>query len=241
MRAPRKRATSRRVRFAALLVVLVLSLGVAAAIAASTTITRSHALAVANAINLRHADLPSLTQQSNPITKQETASNAQLTKCTGGEPNSDALALAQSPDFVTGGTASATLSSEVEIAPTVASAKKDLASIVGSRGLPCLQNQLTAELRAGASKGETLSVHGAIIPSGLSGSDGSFAVRLTITVHVTKGKTVVSEPIYGDEIGFLYGQAEVSLNDVEINGQPSLSLLHRLAAVLLSRARTAVG
>lgn len=241
MSAPRKRATSSRVPFAALLVVLVLSLGVAGAIAAATTITRSHALAVANAINLRHADLPTLTQQSNPITKQETASNAQLTKCTGGVPNSEAFATTQSPDFVTAGRASSTLSSDVEVASSAALAKKDLASIVGSRGLACLQNQLAAELRAGASKGETLSVHGAFMPAGLSASDGSFAVRLTITVHVTKGKTVVSEPIYGDEIGFIYGQAEVSLNDVEINGKPSLSLEHRLAALLLSRARSAIG
>jgi hypothetical protein len=213
----------------------------AGALAASTAITRARALTVANAINLRHSDLSGLTEQPNPLTAQDRAENARLTKCVGGVPDGEALGIAQSPNFVSSGAASSTISSEVEIVPTPKLAAKDLASISGPRGIPCLESELASSLRVQAPKDEHLTVHGATLPSPVSGSDGAFSIRITIVVRVTKGTTVVSEPIYADEIGFIYGQAEVSLSDVDILGKPSATLERRLAALLLTRTRAAVG
>ena len=48
-------------------------------------------------------------------------------------------------------------------------------------------------------------------------------------------------PLYADSIGFAYGQAEVSFSVVETGAKPSAALERRLAALLVVRARAAIG
>ncbi len=225
----------------ALTLTSLLALGADAALASHRTISRSQAQSVATAIALRPSDLPSLRQQSNPITAQDRRLNAQLTACMGGVPDSQALADGQSPSFASSGNLPVTINSDTEILPSTALVAKDLASITGSRGLPCLQTQLASQLRASLSTGETLSVHGARVPSVVSGSDGTFAIRFSVVIHATSGGSTVSVPLYADSIGFAYGQAEVSFTVVETGAKPSAALERRLAGLLVARARAAIG
>lgn len=225
----------------ALALASLLAVGADDALASHRTISPSQAQAVANAIALRPSDLPTLSQQSNPITAQERQLNAQLTACAGGVPDSKGLAEGQSPSFASTGNLPVTINSNTEILPSAALVAKDLAAITGSRGLPCLQAQLARQLRSSISKGETLSVHGARFPSVVSGSDGTFAFRFSVVVHATSGASTVSVPLYADSIGFAYGQAEVSFTVVETGGKPSAALERRLAALLVARARAAIG
>jgi hypothetical protein len=76
---------ARRRTIAAALTLAVLSAASAAG-AGTRTIPRSKALAVANAVAVRAADVPTLRAQANPMTRQEAALAAQVTKCVGGVP-----------------------------------------------------------------------------------------------------------------------------------------------------------
>jgi hypothetical protein len=224
--------------------VLACALAIAAVADAATqrTITRSQAPAIAAAISLRHSDLPKLEQQSNPITKQEQQQNAELTACIGGVPNSEALVETQSPTFAATGGSSLTVSSDTEILPSAALVAKDLAATVGPKGVPCFESQLRAELAGSVAKGQTLSIKTARLPPPVSGSDGTFGLRFTISVVAKQGSVAVKNaPVYADLIGFAYGQAEVGLNVVSSGTKPSTALERQLTATLLKRARTAIG
>jgi hypothetical protein len=60
-------------------------------------------------------------------------------------------------------------------------------------------------------------------------------------VRATSGTTSVSVPLYADFIGFAYGQAEVSLDVVQTGAKPSAVIERQLAALLVARARAAIG
>lgn len=221
--------------------VALLALGGGAALAAHRSVTTAEAPAVANAIALRHADLSKLRLQSNPMTAQEIAQSAQLTSCVGGVPASEALANTQSPNFVSSSGASETVSSGTEILPSDALVAKDLAAITGPHGLPCLLAQLRSELVGTPSKGETVTSHASPLRSVVSGADGAFADRFVVVLHITHKNATLVLPLYVDLIGFVYGQAEVSLSVEVVGAKPSGALEHRLARLLLARARTAIG
>ncbi len=223
------------------LVAVLLAAGASAALASHRTVTAGEATAAATAISVRHADLPKLKQRSNPITPQETRQTAQLTACVRGVPVGEALANTQSPNFVNSSGTSVTVSSGTEILPSVALVAKDFAAITGPRGLPCVLAQLRSELVGTPSKGETVTSHASPLASIVSGTDAAFADRYTVVVRVTRKTTTLILPLYVDLIGFAYGQAEVSLSVMTVGAKPSRSLDRRLAALLVARARTAIG
>ena len=235
------RARRRLRRVATMLLIAVLAVGVASAVGSEGTLSRREAHAAAVAINLRHVDLPSLAAQGNPITAQQRRFSAQLTACLGGVPNSRAYAEAQSPTFTGSGASALTVSSTTEILPSAALAAKDLAAVVGPAGIPCLQRQLGGELRASLAKGDTLQIHGEALPTVVSGSDGTFALRFDVVVDLKQGNTSFPVPVYYDTIGFAYGQAEIGLDVLSTSKKPSTTLERRLGAILLARARAAIG
>ena len=216
------------------LLIAVLAVGVAAAHGAHRTITRAQAKAVAAAISLHHSDLSTLNQQSNPITAQELRSNAELTACVDGVPASEAYAQQQSPDF-TNASGSITIDSTAEILPTASLAARDLAAITGSRGLPCLERELKAQLQSGAAKGDSVTVTGARLPYPNGSTDGAFMLR------VKQGSGHTSVSLYADVIGFIYGQAEVAFDVLTTGTKPSNSLEQRLESDLVTRAKSAIG
>jgi hypothetical protein len=225
-----------------LLAAIALAAGTNAALASHRAITGGQANAIAAAIAVRQSDLPSLKQQSNPITPQETRQNAQLTACVGGVPQTQALANTQSPNFVSSSGPSTTISSGTEILPSTALVAKDFAAVTGAHGLPCLLAELRGQLAANPPKGETVTSHAWRTASVVTGADGAFAFRFVVTLRQRRKTTTLILPLYVDLIGFEYGQAEVSLS-VETVGStpPPTSLERRLAALLIARAQTQIG
>jgi hypothetical protein len=209
--------------------------------AAHHTITRGQARAVAAGVSLRHSDLPTFGRQRNPITKQQQKLNAQLTACIGGVPDSLALAESQSPTFSTAGAPALTISSTTEIFPSATLVAKDLAAITGAKGVPCLESQLRTQLGSSLTKGESLTVTAARLPGPLSGSDGTFELRCTLTFLIKQGSVIVHVPVFYDVIGFAYGQAEVGLDLLTSAKAPSSALEKKLTATLLTRAHAEIG
>jgi hypothetical protein len=224
-----------------LLVAGVLAAGTGAALASRRTFTPTEAVAAATAISIRQADVPKLKQRSNPMTAKETAQNAQLTACIGGVAAGEALANTQSPSFVSSSGASVTLSSGTEILPSAALVAKDLAAVKGPHGLPCILKQLRGELVGKPPKGETVTSYASRLAPVVSGADSEFVDRFTVVVTVVRKTTTLILPLYVDVVGFAYGQAEISLTVEAVGSKPSVALEHRLATLLLARARTAIG
>jgi hypothetical protein len=237
----RPRARKWLAAFAASLVMTALAVGADAALASHRTITATEALAVATAISIRHADVPELKQESNPITAAQMAQTAHLTSCVRGVPVSKALANVQSPNFANSSGTSVTLNSGTEILPSTSLVAKDFAAVTGSRGLPCLLSELRRELVGTPPKGETVTSYASRLSTPVSGADGAFADRFNVIVRVTRASTTLILPLYVDLVGFAYGQAEVSLSVETVGSKPPRSLERRLAALLLARARTTIG
>jgi hypothetical protein len=235
------RGSARTAALATLAATALVAVAAHVALAADPQISRAQAPAVAAAISLRHGDLPGLKEQPNPITAQETAANDQLTACIGGVPASRALADTQSADFSTSSGTSETVNSATEILPSVALVAKDFGAITGRRGLPCLLAELRGELVGKPPKGETVSGHAWHLAPVVSGAGGAFADRFSVVVRVVHKTTTLILPLYVDLIGFIYGQAEVSLSIETVGSEPSGSLERTLAARLLARARAAIG
>lgn len=206
------------------------------------TVTRAQARAVANAISLRHSDLPSLTQTNNPVTPQQLQVENKAIACAGAVPLSKAFANTQSPLFQSSGTAPVAVNSGTEILPSTALVAKDFAATERPHALRCLLSEVETGLKGGLPTTDKLANASAVrLPSVVTGMADSLAIRCTIDIRVAQGGTTVSVPVYADEIEFTDGQAEVSLVLNTTVTAPSSSLERRLASVLVARARAALG
>ncbi|MGA2758308.1 MAG: hypothetical protein ABSF58_13240 [Solirubrobacteraceae bacterium] len=211
------------------------------AFAAPGTITRSKAIAAATAISLRHSDLPSLREESNPLTPQDQRLGLQLTACVGGVPETQAFANTQSPEFASAGQPAVNIASGNEILPSASLVAKDLAASERPHALSCMLSSYGAQLRASLPKSDTVTGSVARLPYVVSGSTATFAVRLTFAVRVTDGKATVTVPFYADVVGLAYGPAEFSLTVTSTSVTPSKPLELRLADLLVARAKSAIG
>jgi len=232
--------TGRVARLGAVLLVVLLALAAGAALAAVHTITRGDATAVATAVSLRQDDLPSLKQESNPVTPQQQRLAAQAAACAGGVPPSEAYANTQSPAFVSP-QPSLTVASSVEILPSASLVARDFAAIERPRALTCMASELASQARLTLPKGDRLTAAAVRVPSVVPGGGESFEIRVTVTVSSRERGTTVNAPVYVDQIGFADGQAEVSLEVEATLVKPSTSLERQLATLLVARARTAIG
>jgi hypothetical protein len=215
--------------------------GATVALAASPTITRSKAAAVASAINLRHGDLPTLEQSPNLTTPQDKRQNAQLTACVGETPEGELFADLSSPAFNGPAPRSLSVSSEVQIAPSTADVARDFAAISRPRALTCVARALVSALRSSLPKGDTASATVRRFTIAVSGVSIVFGLRLTAAVHLKQGNKTVGVPVYIDSIGFANGQAEITLNATSDLAPPSASLESHLANLMAARARSASG
>ena len=235
----------RRARLAVALALLIFASAAAAAFASAVpTVTRHNATAVANAIAIKHSDLPSYTQQKNPVTSEELRLDADLAKCDGGVPRTQAFAETQSQNFVKAptGKPSIQITSDTEIMPTAALAAKDLAAVTGPRGIPCLRADLGAQLKSSLPAGATLkTITGTRLPNVVAHSSSAFIDRFTIVISVkSSGAPTLKLVLYADAIGFTYGQAEVSLSFETSTAPPPQALERLLSEQLLVRAHTAM-
>jgi hypothetical protein len=226
----------------ALAAALGLALSAAIAVASHRTISRSEALAVARAISLRPSDLPTLVAESNPITAQFLRDQAAAAACEGTSPPSEDFALAQSNRFAYSTShAALSIQSVTKIAPSVSVVASDLAAAERPHALACVTSLALARLRATLPMNETATASYQLVKLHESVTDGSFGARVIITLHVRRGGTTTNVPIYTVVVAFAYGQAEVSLVTETVRAPPPLSLEERLAAILVTRARAAIG
>lgn len=232
-----------RPRLGSLLAALVACLGVGVALAASAPITRSHALEVAKAINLRQSDLPSSQQTADPFGARQRTLDAQLEECIGaGVPDSEAFAIVNSPSFVTAGSQPATIGSQVKVMPSAALASRDAAAGLDHRGLACATSQLSALVRPSLAKNEKISGAGAVfLPRLAIGGLHVIGARIRVMIRVTRGGSVVTVPLYADSLQFVDGQLEVNFEQEQGGEKPSAALEDRLLAVLVKRTRAALG
>ena len=237
-RAGRRRS---RAGLAGLGVLIALALLATAALGART-VTRKQALAVANAISLRHSDLPTLVQSPNPVTSQQIQIQNRAIACAGAVPLSKAFANTQSPIFQASGTTVLAINSGTEILPSTTLVAADFAATERPRALPCVLAEVETGLKAGLPAGAKLTNARAFrLPAVVRGMADSLAIRCSVRVRVKQGGTTATVAVYADDIGFADGQAEVSLVLDTTGAAPSALLERRLAAVLVARARATLG
>jgi len=219
----------------------VAALAAFAAGAGASTPTAKQAQRIVSAISLRASDLRAYAQSPDPITKQELAQNSTLRACYGGLPLHDDLAYAQSPKFEASAAPYTTIGSSAAVLPNAKLPLEDLAAARRSKALVCESADVASSLHGELAAGQSLvSTKAAFIASPLASSIGAFAVRVTFVIRVTKGKQSQQVPSYADLIGFVYGQAEVSLSLITTGATPSTALEKTLAATLLARAKAAL-
>jgi len=214
--------------------------------AAERQLTKSQAGAVATAINLRHADLPSL-KLGPSLTPAQLAQAHQLSaavaRCYGGPPYSEVLADVASPLFKEGSGGGATLiESETEIFPSAALAADDLAASGRPKGLACILSAYRALIGVGTPSGLLVRGQVSAIAPVVAGTGVTFATRLTFTTQAsgsfTTAATIISRV---DLFAFVRGQAEGSLVVQTAGAVPSASTERRLVELLVARERTAIG
>jgi len=143
-----RRACSRGWRYRATGLAVLVALGLLATAAlGARPVTRAQALAVANAISLRHSDLPSLAQSNNPVTPQQLQVENKAIACAGAVPLSKAFANTQSPIFQSSGSAAVAINSGTEILPSTALVAKDFAATDRPKALRCVLAEVETGLR----------------------------------------------------------------------------------------------
>ena len=206
------------------------------------TVTRAQATAVANAISVRHSDLPSLTQINNPVTAQQLRAENKAIACAGAVPLSEAYANTQSPAFQSNATPVEAINSSTEILPSPALVAKDFAASERPRALRCVLAEVETGLRSSLPATAKLTNATAfMLPEVVTGMANSLALRCSVRVQVTEGGSTATVAVYADDIAFSDGQAEVSLVLNTTVAAPSASLERRLAAVLVARAHATLG
>jgi hypothetical protein len=194
------------------LLAAVICLFAAATSIASSTPTKSQALAFANAVNLSAADVPGFkVSHEHHTSKLNKQTEGQLAQCLGRSSKRKGLVEADSKNFQQETSTSAlSASSEVTVLQSPALAARQLALVKSARTRACVSryfNLLISGLKTpGAKVGKATLTTGT--PSA-PGTVGSFGWRLTTTITVVKSGAKV--PFYLDILGFVQGPAEVTL------------------------------
>jgi len=201
-------------------------------------VTKGQALALAQAINLKPADVAGFKAipSSGHETPQEKALTRDLETCAGGAGEAHKLAEAKSDEFKREAKGlPQEVSSSVSIEQTPAYAEQDLKAIRSRRGQACIVKLVNEALKArhlaGAKVG-AVSIREGTPPA--PGTNGAFALRVTLPISV-QGVTV---PSYFDFLGFVTGSAEVTLQSVGVNEPFPAATQEHLFGVLVQRART---
>jgi hypothetical protein len=202
-----------------------------------STLNRPQALAYVHAVNLTAADVPGFTVSSSKEsgTAKEKQLERELLRCVGPAGSAGKLAQAGSKEFeLSHGILQLSVSSEVSVSETPAMAARELTAIRSAHVRGCFAHYLGLLLKGqhygGAAVGP-VSVLSGTPPA--PGTTGGFGWRLTATLTI-RGLTV---PFYLDILGFVYGQATVSLfSSGAVQPFPATAEQH-LFTLLLHRAK----
>jgi hypothetical protein len=181
--------------------------------APSRPLTRAHALAFAHAVNLTAADLPGFKISTRPRNAHESGAEkrleGQMLGCVGIPASRAGLAEAGSASFEREAPLSEqSVSSEVAVARTAASARLGLGAIDSEHTRTCLVRYFNLLFKGRRSHGATFG--SVLVAQGTPpapGTSGGFGWRITTSI-VGHGVRI---PFYVDLLGFVYGPAEVSL------------------------------
>jgi len=206
----------------------------------SASPTQPQALAFARAANLTASDLPGFTESSPPRseTARETTLEHEMLRCAGSVRSGASLADASSKDFeLRRGILAVSVSSEVSVARTQATAASGLAAIRSAHVRGCFSRYLGLLLK-GQRYGEA-TVGPVSIESGTPpapGTAGGFGWRVTATLTTRR----IRIPFYMDILGFVYGPARVTLFSSGALRPFPAAAEQRLFSLLLGRAKAGV-
>ncbi len=214
---------------------------------AAGPLTTAQAIAFARAVNLRATDLPGF-RVAPPEHEHETAAEKRLERemlrCAGA-PSAKAehakeLAEVKSPELKLEHDGIAdSVSSSVGVARTAATTVKELAAIHSAHARACVSHYLDQLFKGKAYQGAHFSPFS--IASGTPpapGTTGSFGWRISATISTTVNTHRIAIPFYFDILGFVYGQARVSLFSTGVLEPFPAAIQQRLFSLLLGRART---
>ncbi len=203
----------------------------------ATTAEVAKARAFAAAVNLRASDVPGFhaSREHQHQGAAEKRLEPELLKCVGGAGAKGAATEMGSKTYERGASViTQSVSSQVSVARTAASAARELAAIRDRHLQSCLSRYfsqlLTSQSLNGAKIGPVSTKQGS---PPAPGADGSFGLRFveTLTLHNLR------IPFYVDILGFVKGRAEVSLFTFGVPRQFPAALEERLFSLLLERAK----
>jgi hypothetical protein len=180
-------------------------------------VTKAQAVAYAQAVNLRAADLPRMnTSSPEHEGKAPTRLELALARCDGEQDPLQRVLNRVSPTFTSpteGEGEHEEIHSSVEVLPTATIAAKHNAAQISPRGLGCIRRFFPAAF----AKSDTRRLrYGPVtlhhLPDPLPGTPGSFAVRITTSVLGVPSQIAATPPhVYIDILGFLAGASEINL------------------------------
>ncbi len=198
---------------------------------------RTRALEFARAVNLTAADVPGFRVSRDHTHEGATEKRLEpeLLRCVGSAGATQGLADLGSEQFEQKtGIASQTVSSEVLVAQTPAQAAKELAAFRSGRLQRCLSRYFDSLIKGqrihGATVGPVSAKHGS---PPAPGTGGGFGLRFVVTVAL-RG---IQIPYYIDILGFVDGQAEVSLLSTGLPTPLPASTEEHLFTLLVERAK----
>jgi hypothetical protein len=204
---------------------------------AAKALTKSEALALANALMLRASDAPAGYKASPPEKEsKEDELGRKLTACAGGAGEAGQLADVKSDEFSReAGVVHLKVQSGVTVERTPALANQDLAAIRSERGKRCLSKFLDQYLRGKNYNGATIgpaSVSEGTPPA--PGTSGGFALRVVFQISYQGIKI----PTYIDFLGFVSGPAEVTLFSLGVPEAFPAAIQQHLFGLLVQRSQT---
>jgi hypothetical protein len=204
---------------------------------ASASIARAQAQAFGRAVNLTVADVPgAIAYPREKKNHNETHNSREFDRCTGAQHVRE-IAEVKSPRLQRGkGVTSETFSSSVTISANASLAFKEYTAVRSARVRACVTRVLRKRF-LGKSLYEARygSVAVGLPPIRIPGAEEGIALRFTTTV--ISPRTGRSIPIYTDQIGFVLGPAEISLQTSSIVQPVATTTEEQLLLLLLERAK----
>ncbi|HVW81858.1 MAG TPA: hypothetical protein VHB69_13050 [Mycobacteriales bacterium] len=201
----------------------------ASAHTASAPISKAKARSIAKAINLRASDFPGYRATPYHETASDKAEDAKFEKCVGAAPD---FVSVTSPEF--DNQSGYGFSSSASFVASVQTVKQDLRRSTNARAQKCIKQELAAAAaQAGASNPKVTLTR--VSESSVPGLDAIFGFKFSMAFTVV-GQT---EHLYGYELDFGRGNAEVSLTEIG-TANVAKSVCTSPLATLISRAKQQV-
>lgn len=199
---------------------------VASAAPHATALTKTHAKTLAKAINFRASDFPGYTVHPAKSSSSDDAAGKQYAACVGTAPsfmNVSSAAFTNSSGYG--------FSSVTEFVASRALANRDAHRSASAHARKCLKDQLTAAATSAGASGFGITSE-AVTVAPVAGLDTIYGAKFTVTFSIF-GQT---GHLYGYDVGFVRGNAEVSLAEIGTADVPQ-SVTNAPLAKLVARAK----